>query len=138
MDVVLMKRAGRFSGEAYVVLPGMAQVEAALAKHKHYMGRRYVEVLPTVREASHSQNLKGRPSRCLMQANIKFNDDVAPSFLLNCMAEVVQEEEIFCDRLRRLPLDYSCRTTIVLQQIGLMILTGLEGIPTACHQVLHR
>ena len=44
MDVVFVKRQGRFSGEAFVVLPGMMQVEFALGKHKAYMGKRYVEV----------------------------------------------------------------------------------------------
>lgn len=50
MDVVLVKRQGRFSGEAIVVLPGMMQVEFALNKHKQYMGKRYIEVQPGSRE----------------------------------------------------------------------------------------
>lgn len=50
MDVVLVKRQGRFSGEAFVVLPGMMQVEFALNKHKAYMGKRYVEVQQSCRE----------------------------------------------------------------------------------------
>ncbi|GBF91297.1 heterogeneous nuclear ribonucleoprotein H3 [Raphidocelis subcapitata] len=44
IDTVLVKREGRFSGEAYVVLSGPAQVQAAVEKNKSYMGRRYVEV----------------------------------------------------------------------------------------------
>ena len=50
MDVVLVKRQGRFSGEAIVVLPGMMQVEFALNKHKQYMGKRYIEVQQGSRE----------------------------------------------------------------------------------------
>ena len=50
MDVVLVRRQGRFSGEAFVVLPGMMQVEFALNKHKAYMGKRYVEVQQSCRE----------------------------------------------------------------------------------------
>ena len=44
MDVVLVKREGRLSGEAFVLLPGIMQVEFALGKHKAYLGKRYVEV----------------------------------------------------------------------------------------------
>ena len=50
MDVVLVRRQGRFSGEAFVVLPGMMQVDFALNKHKAYMGKRYVEVQQSCRE----------------------------------------------------------------------------------------
>jgi len=50
VDIVLVKRQGRFSGEAFVVLPGMMQVEYALNKHKAYMGKRYVEVQPASKE----------------------------------------------------------------------------------------
>jgi heterogeneous nuclear ribonucleoprotein F/H len=50
VDIVLVKRQGRFSGEAFVVLPGMMQVEFALNKHKAYMGKRYVEVQQASKE----------------------------------------------------------------------------------------
>jgi hypothetical protein len=52
VDIVLVKRQGRFSGEAFVVLPGMMQVEFALNKHKAYMGKRYVEVQPASKEVA--------------------------------------------------------------------------------------
>ena len=45
MDVLLVRRVGRLSGEAFVVVPGMLQMDYALSKHKAYMGKRYVEVL---------------------------------------------------------------------------------------------
>ena len=50
MDVVLVRRQGRFSGEAFVLLPGMMQCEFAMNKHKAYMGKRYVEVQQSCRE----------------------------------------------------------------------------------------
>ena len=50
MDVVLVKREGRLSGEAFVLLPGMMQVEFALGKHKAYLGKRYVEVQQAYKE----------------------------------------------------------------------------------------
>ena len=54
VDIILVKRQGRFSGEAFVVLPGMVQVEFALNKHKAYMGKRYVEVQQASKEVSTS------------------------------------------------------------------------------------
>lgn len=44
VDVLLVNRNGRFSGEAYVVFAGAMQVEFALQRNKQNMGRRYVEV----------------------------------------------------------------------------------------------
>eukprot|EP01023_Acetabularia_acetabulum_P023245 TRINITY_DN22773_c0_g1_i1.p2 TRINITY_DN22773_c0_g1~~TRINITY_DN22773_c0_g1_i1.p2 ORF type:complete len:147 (-),score=45.10 TRINITY_DN22773_c0_g1_i1:71-511(-) len=44
VDILLVRRGGRFSGEAYVVLGGSDLVELALCKNEQYMGRRYVEV----------------------------------------------------------------------------------------------
>jgi len=40
----MMKRDGRFSGEAFVVLGSTLQIQMAVDKNKSYMGRRYVEV----------------------------------------------------------------------------------------------
>jgi len=40
----LVKREGRFSGEAFVVLGSPLQIQMAVDKNKSYMGRRYVEV----------------------------------------------------------------------------------------------
>ena len=44
MDILMVKRGGRFSGEAFAVLPASSQMDFALAKNKTYMGKRYVEV----------------------------------------------------------------------------------------------
>ncbi len=40
----MVKRDGRFSGEAFVVLGSTLQIQMAVDKNKSYMGRRYVEV----------------------------------------------------------------------------------------------
>jgi heterogeneous nuclear ribonucleoprotein F/H len=44
IDVVLVKRDGRLTGEAFVVLSGPMHVEHALSKNRSYMGRRYIEI----------------------------------------------------------------------------------------------
>jgi heterogeneous nuclear ribonucleoprotein F/H len=44
VDILLCKRDGRFSGEAFVVLGSPLQIQMAVDKNKSYMGRRYVEV----------------------------------------------------------------------------------------------
>ncbi|KAI8476928.1 MAG: hypothetical protein J3K34DRAFT_516187 [Monoraphidium minutum] len=44
VDILLFKRDGRFSGEAFVVLSSPAEIQTAIEKNKSYMGRRYVEV----------------------------------------------------------------------------------------------
>lgn len=44
IDILMVKRDGRFSGEAFVVLSTAPQVDAAIAKHKMYLGSRFVEV----------------------------------------------------------------------------------------------
>lgn len=44
MDVLLTRKGGRPSGEAYVVLGDGYQLDAALQRNKSYLGRRYVEV----------------------------------------------------------------------------------------------
>lgn len=51
MDIILLQRQGRFSGEALVLL-APDQVEAALQKDKGYLGRRYVEVFSATRMVS--------------------------------------------------------------------------------------
>ena len=40
----MVKRGGRFSGEAFVVLQASHQIDFSLQKNKTYMGKRYVEV----------------------------------------------------------------------------------------------
>lgn len=44
IDMVLVKRDGRLTGEAFVVLSSPMQIEMALAKNRSYMGRRYIEI----------------------------------------------------------------------------------------------
>ncbi|XP_010484697.1 PREDICTED: heterogeneous nuclear ribonucleoprotein H2-like isoform X1 [Camelina sativa] len=44
VDVFLVTKYGKFSGEAFVVFAGPMQVEIALQRDRHNMGRRYVEV----------------------------------------------------------------------------------------------
>ncbi|KAJ0236619.1 RRM domain-containing protein [Hirschfeldia incana] len=44
VDVLLVSKNGKFSGEAFVVFAGPMQVEIALQRDRHNMGRRYVEV----------------------------------------------------------------------------------------------
>lgn len=44
VDILLTRKGGRPSGEAFVVLGAPYQVEAALQRNKSYLGRRYVEV----------------------------------------------------------------------------------------------
>eukprot|EP00803_Ostreobium_quekettii_P005872 evm.model.scf_2585.2 EVM.evm.TU.scf_2585.2 scf_2585:12737-19061(-) len=44
VDILTIKRDGRFTGEAFVVFGSPMQVEMALSKNKGYMGRRYIEV----------------------------------------------------------------------------------------------
>mmetsp|Transcript_17406 Transcript_17406/g.20892 ORF Transcript_17406/g.20892 Transcript_17406/m.20892 type:complete len:306 (+) Transcript_17406:218-1135(+) len=45
IDVVMCRnKSGRMSGEAYVVFPGAVQVEQALTRNGHHMGKRYIEV----------------------------------------------------------------------------------------------
>lgn len=44
VDVLLVNKNGRFSGEAFVLFAGPIQVEFALQRDRQNMGRRYVEV----------------------------------------------------------------------------------------------
>ncbi|CAH1437128.1 unnamed protein product [Lactuca virosa] len=44
LDVLLVNKSGRFSGEAFVVFSRPMQAEMALQKDRQNMGRRYVEV----------------------------------------------------------------------------------------------
>lgn len=44
VDVLFVRKNGRFSGEAYVVFGAPMQVDYALQKNRHNMGRRYIEV----------------------------------------------------------------------------------------------
>jgi hypothetical protein len=54
VDYFCVNREGRFAGEAFMVLSSEQQVEAALAQHKSYMGKRYVEVFRARRSVSSS------------------------------------------------------------------------------------
>ena len=42
--MLLAKREGRFTGEAYVLFGSAAHIQVALDRNKTYLGRRYVEV----------------------------------------------------------------------------------------------
>ncbi|KAJ7529828.1 hypothetical protein O6H91_15G068400 [Diphasiastrum complanatum] len=44
VDVLLVRKHGRFSGEAFVVFGAPVQVDFALKKNRQNMGRRYVEI----------------------------------------------------------------------------------------------
>eukprot|EP00854_Cymbomonas_tetramitiformis_P028613 gene28613-35491_t len=51
IDVVFVRKGGRLSGEAYVVLPGPLQVEVAIqSKNRQNLGRRYVEVFRATKQ----------------------------------------------------------------------------------------
>lgn len=50
VDVLLVNKNGRFSGEAFVVFAGPIQVEFALQRDRQNMGRRYVEVFRCKRQ----------------------------------------------------------------------------------------
>jgi len=50
VDVLLVNKHGRFTGEAFVVFAGIMQVEFALQRDRHTMGRRYVEVFRCKRQ----------------------------------------------------------------------------------------
>lgn len=44
VDVLLVRKNGRFSGESFVIFGAPVQVDYALQKNRHNMGRRYIEV----------------------------------------------------------------------------------------------
>ncbi|KAL9267879.1 Heterogeneous nuclear ribonucleoprotein F-like protein [Drosera capensis] len=44
VDVLLVNRSGRFSGDAFVVFASTVQADLALQRNRHSMGPRYVEV----------------------------------------------------------------------------------------------
>ncbi|GFR47768.1 hypothetical protein Agub_g9535 [Astrephomene gubernaculifera] len=46
VDILMVKRDGRFSGEAFVVLGSLQLVEAALQKHRQFIGQRFIEIFP--------------------------------------------------------------------------------------------
>ncbi|OAY60992.1 heterogeneous nuclear ribonucleoprotein H isoform X1 [Manihot esculenta] len=50
VDVLLVNKNGRFTGEAFVVFAGSMQVEFALQRDRQNMGRRYVEVFRCKRQ----------------------------------------------------------------------------------------
>jgi hypothetical protein len=52
VDILMAKRDGRFSGEAFVVLSSPLQIQMAEDKNKSYMGRRYVEVFRAKKQVS--------------------------------------------------------------------------------------
>ena len=61
LDIVMVKRHGRFSGESYVVLPGVPPLDFALQKNRSYMGKRYVEVFKAKKMVS-LQLLTSKPA----------------------------------------------------------------------------
>mmetsp|Transcript_11447 Transcript_11447/g.24603 ORF Transcript_11447/g.24603 Transcript_11447/m.24603 type:complete len:296 (+) Transcript_11447:172-1059(+) len=44
IDILMVRREGRLSGEAFIVLASPMHVELALSKNRTYLGRRYIEV----------------------------------------------------------------------------------------------
>jgi len=49
LDIVFVLKGDRPAGEAIVVLPSSAELQMALQRDRHHMGRRYVEVFPSSR-----------------------------------------------------------------------------------------
>jgi hypothetical protein len=47
VDIVMVKRDGRFSGEAFVVLGSLQLVDAAMTKHRQFIGQRFIEIFPS-------------------------------------------------------------------------------------------
>lgn len=56
MDIVMVKRDGRFSGEAFVVVGNLQQVEAAMTKHRQFIGQRFIEIFPAQKRVSRRRN----------------------------------------------------------------------------------
>ncbi|EFJ25570.1 hypothetical protein SELMODRAFT_413714 [Selaginella moellendorffii] len=54
VDVLLVRKQGRFSGEAFVVLGAPMQVDFALQRNRQNMGRRYVEVFRSKKQDYYS------------------------------------------------------------------------------------
>ncbi|XP_038724449.1 G-rich sequence factor 1-like isoform X2 [Tripterygium wilfordii] len=50
VDILFVRKGGKFTGEAFCVLGYPMQVEFALQKNRHNMGRRYVEVFRSKRQ----------------------------------------------------------------------------------------
>lgn len=50
LDVLLVSRRGRFSGEAFVLFGNIGQVGYALQKHRHVIRHRYIEIFLTERK----------------------------------------------------------------------------------------
>ncbi|CAM8949704.1 hypothetical protein QQ045_018112 [Rhodiola kirilowii] len=50
VDILLVKKGGKFSGEAFVLFSDLVQVDLALKRDKQNMGRRYVEVFKCKRQ----------------------------------------------------------------------------------------
>jgi len=46
VDILMCRRHGRMTGEAFVVFPGKFQAQMALSKNGANMGRRYIEIFP--------------------------------------------------------------------------------------------
>lgn len=44
VDILMVHRGGRLSGEAFIILSSPMQIELALSKNRTYLGRRYIEV----------------------------------------------------------------------------------------------
>ncbi len=63
MDIVMVKRDGRFSGEAFVVLGNLQLVEAAMQKHRQFIGQRFIEIFPAQKRVGFA--LFEPSSRCL-------------------------------------------------------------------------
>eukprot|EP00249_Psilotum_nudum_P004004 c17524_g1_i3 orf=343-1122(+) len=106
VDVLLVHKQGRFSGEAYCVFGAPMQVDFALQKNRQNMGRRYIEVFRSKKqEYYHAVAAEVAEGKSL-------DREPAPSFPATKSPEKEHLEHTGVLKLRGLPFSASKRDII--------------------------
>ena len=86
LDIVMVKRHGRFSGEAYVVLPGVPPLDFALQKNRSYMGKRYVEVFKAKKMVRSGPSLAicNSPLSAVLSCCVISHVGFQPNWVMSC------------------------------------------------------
>ncbi|GAX86328.1 hypothetical protein CEUSTIGMA_g13740.t1 [Chlamydomonas eustigma] len=102
IDVLMVRRAGKRSGEVFVVFASAEDMEKGLSKNMSYMGERYIEVM-TAKKTDYYQAISFEVKQGLSDLGTRFSQKIAQRRELLRPATSIPPGETCVLKLRGLP-----------------------------------
>ncbi|MCD9640146.1 hypothetical protein HAX54_025257 [Datura stramonium] len=111
VDIFLVNKDGRFSGEAFVVFAGHMQVEYALRRDRQNMGRRYIEVF-SCKKQDYYQAIAAEMKEGAYGFDYRASPPHRPKRAQN------KDQMEYTEILKMRGLPYSCKKSDILKFFG--------------------